>query len=202
MDSIDSSEGVHKGQLEAEENTSFPEEEDARLQSDEEVLFKWVAQGWSNTTRHDLGIHQDVPQVITVPETSPSNRAVASAELCDHLKEEYDVAKAVKADDVAVSVHLWDKAVCRGPLSPDEKKGLTIMRDLLLRKYRLHLWRDARQFLCQTYGNTWSSKIHVLKSEAKEDADAIQDILWQATDNNWFKLPRGSRLIFFCFPKR
>ena len=178
MDSIDSSEGVHKGQLEAEENTSFPEEEDARLQSDEEVLFKWVAQGWSNTTRHDLGIHQDVPQVITVPETSLGNGAVASAELYDHIKEEYDVVKAVKVDDTAILVHLWDKAVCRGPPSLDEKKGLTIMQDLLLRKYHLHLWRDARQFLCQTYGNTWSSKIHVLKSEAKEDADAIRDNLW------------------------
>ncbi len=84
MDSIDSLEGVHKGQLEAEENTSLPEEEEARLQSNEEVLFKWVAWGWSKTTRHNFGIHQDVPQVITVPETSPGNGAVTSAELCDH----------------------------------------------------------------------------------------------------------------------
>ncbi len=94
MDMIDSSEGVHKGQLEAEENTSSPEEEDARLQLDKEVLFKWVAWGWSNTTRHDFGIHQDVPQRITIPETSLGNGAVASAKLCDYIKEEYDVAKA------------------------------------------------------------------------------------------------------------
>ncbi len=90
------------------------------------------------------------------------------------------MVKAMKADDAAVPVHLWDKAVRRGLPSPDEKMDLTIMRDLLLRKYRLHLWRDARQFLCQTYENTWSSKIHVLKLEVKEDADAIQDILWRA----------------------
>ncbi len=108
----------------------------------------------------------------------------------------------MKADDAAVPAHLWDKAVFRGPPSPNEKKGLTIMQDLLLRKYHLHLWRVARQFLCQMYGNTWSSKIHVLKLEAKEDADAIQDILWRASENDWFEYPRGSRLIFFCFPKR
>ncbi len=83
MDSIDSWEGVHKGQPEAEENMSLPEEEEARLQSDKEVLFKWVAWGWSNTTRYDFGIHQDVLQVITVSETSPGNEAVTSAELCD-----------------------------------------------------------------------------------------------------------------------
>jgi hypothetical protein len=82
MDSIDSLEGVHKGQSEAEENTSLPEEEDARLQLDKKVLFKWVARGWSNTTRHDFGIHQDVSQVITIPETCLGNGAIASAELC------------------------------------------------------------------------------------------------------------------------
>jgi hypothetical protein len=152
--------------------------------------------------RYKFGIQHKVPQVVTAPKTSLVGRAVAPSELCDYLKQEHNVAKAAKADDAAIPVHLWDDAVCRGPPSLDEKRGLTTMRDLLLRKYQQRLWRDARQFLSLTYGNTWLSKIHVHKSEAKEDADAIQDILWRAAKNDWFEYPRGFRLIFFCFPKR
>jgi hypothetical protein len=33
-----------------------------------------------------------------------------------------------------------------------------------------------------------------------KDAEAIHDILWQATENDWFEYPLGSRLIFFRFP--
>jgi hypothetical protein len=179
---------------------SLPGEEEAKIQSDE-VLFQWVAWGWSNTMRYKFRIQYEVPQVVTAPETSLVGRAVAPSELRDYLKQEHDMVKATKADDAAIPVQLWDNAVCRGPSSLDEKWGLTTMQDLLLRKYQLRLWRDARQFLSLTYGNTWSSKIHVRKSEAKEDADVIHDILWRATKNDRFEYPCGSRLIFFCFPK-
>jgi hypothetical protein len=53
-----------------------------------------------------------------------------------------------------------------------------------------------------THGDNWSSKIHERESEAKEDANAIHDIPWQAAKNDWFDHPHGSMLIFFCFPKR
>jgi hypothetical protein len=54
------------------------------------------------------------------------------------------MAKAVKVDDAAVPVHLWDKAVFRGPPSLVEKKALMTMQDRVLRKYQLRLWGDTR----------------------------------------------------------
>ncbi len=29
---------------------------------------------------------------------------------------------------------------------------------------------------------------------------AMQEILWQAAENDWFEYPMGSRLLYFCFP--
>jgi hypothetical protein len=86
--------------------------------------------------------------------------------------------------NAAVPVHSWDEAIFGGLPSPVEKKVRMTLRDCVLRKYLLQLWRDARRFLCLTHGVDWPSKIHVWESEAKEDADTTQDILWQATRNN------------------
>ncbi len=103
MDMDDPSEEMPKGQ--SEEYMSSPGEEEAKIQSDK-VLFQWVARGWSNTTRYKFGIQHEVPQVVTAPKTSLVGRAVVPSELCDYLKQEHDMAKAVKADDAAVPVHL------------------------------------------------------------------------------------------------
>ncbi len=62
MDMDDPLEGTPKGQ--SEEYTSLPGEEEANIQSDK-VLFQWVAQGWSNTTRYEFRIQHEVPQVVT-----------------------------------------------------------------------------------------------------------------------------------------
>jgi len=48
------------------------------------------------------------------------------------LKQEHDLAKAVKSDDAEVPVDLWDRAVCRAPPSEVEKKALTVVRDFML----------------------------------------------------------------------
>jgi hypothetical protein len=50
------------------------------------------------------------------------------------------------------------------------------------------------------HGKDWSAKSRVPNSGAGKDAEAIHDILWQATENDWFEYPLGSRLIFFRFP--
>jgi hypothetical protein len=82
--------------------------------------------------------------VLAAPETVIVDKAVATVDLCDSLKQEHNMAKAVKVDEAAVPVHLWDKVSFRGPPSLVEKKALMTMQDRVLRKYRLHLWGDAR----------------------------------------------------------
>jgi hypothetical protein len=41
------------------------------------------------------------------------------------LKQEHDLAKAVKSDNAEVPRDLWDQAVCRAPPSVIKKKALT-----------------------------------------------------------------------------
>ena len=48
------------------------------------------------------------------------------------LKQEHDLAKAVKSDNAEVPVDLWDQAVCRAPPLEVEKKALTVVRDFML----------------------------------------------------------------------
>jgi hypothetical protein len=183
--------------------TSWPSEEESKIQAQaDEAILRGIARGWSNATRYKFGIQQEVSKESVAPKTSHAYKAVAPLDLCDFIKQEHGVAKAMKADDATVPAHLWDKAIFRGLSSLVEKKVLMTLHDCILRKYRLQLWREARRFLHLTHGVDWPSKIHVRESEAEEDADAIGNILWWATRNDWFEYPCGLRLIFFHFPKQ
>ncbi len=51
----------------------------------------------------------------------PINQSPSEWELFAKLKQEHDLAKAVKLDDAEVPVDLWDQAVCRAPPSEVEK---------------------------------------------------------------------------------
>jgi hypothetical protein len=48
----------------------------------------------------------------------------------------------------------------------------------------------------------WFKQVKGGNTKALEDAEAIHNVLWRATRNDWFEYPLGSRLIFFCFPTR
>ncbi len=72
----------------------------------------------------------------------------------------------------------------------------------MLRRYCLQLCWDALDFLNHVHGEDWVVKTGAKNSGAAKDADAIRDILWQTTKNDWFEYPLGLRLIFFRFPAR
>ncbi len=116
------------------------------------------------------------------------------------LKQEHDLAKAVKSDDAEVNVELWDQAVCKGPPSDAERKALATIHGYMLRRYQRRLWLDARKYLQDTYGMDWVERVKGGNTKALEDMEAIHDVLWRAARNNWFEYPLGSRLIFFRFP--
>jgi len=156
---------------------------------------RWEAKT-GQLTAHD---HESTPPSPSEPSHESITPSSSERELFAKLKQEHDLAKAVKSDDAEVPVDLWDQAVCRAPPSEVEKKALTSLRDFVLLRYRRRLWLDARKYLQVTHGNDWSQSRH---AKVLEDVTAIHDILWRAASNNWFEYPLGSRLIFFLFPAR
>jgi hypothetical protein len=136
-----------------------------------------------------------------------ANIEVGVTAILERLKKEHDNAKAVKADDAEVPVYLWDCAVVgREPLDV-EAKALATLWQFMMRVYCRRLWKDIRQHMARTFGKSWTTKIITMgdapvhQSAAKE-ANAMREILWRATANDWFEYPAGSRLLFFRFPPR
>ena len=157
---------------------------------------------WEAETRPmtpDIDLSESLALSLSEPVHEHINQSPLERELFAKLKQEHDLAKAVKSDDAEVPVDLWDQAVCISPPSEVEKKALTVMRDFMLAQYRRRLWLDARKYLQVTHGKDWSHSRH---TKVLEDMTAIQDILWRAVSNTWFEFPLGSRLIFFRFPAR
>ena len=67
------------------------------------------------------------------PSTSPE--PIVSS-IFEKLKQEHDLAKAVKSDNAEVPVELWDQAVCKGPPSSDKKVALTTLSGYVLSRYQ------------------------------------------------------------------
>lgn len=68
------------------------------------------------------------------------------------LKEERDIAKAVKDDDAEVPVELWNQAVCRGVASERECFALDTLRVFTPRVYRWRLGREVQEHLSSKFG--------------------------------------------------
>ena len=113
------------------------------------------------------------------------------------IKAQHDFAKAVKADDAEVPVHLWNDRICKRESSEGETRALNVLRSWFMRIYRRRLCRDCIQYLVRKHGAGWSKQ-----SRAKVDGAAMKEIVWRAANNEWFEFPVGSRLHFFRFPDR
>ena len=88
-------------------------------------------------TRWEAETGQLTAHDFTTPRPSePAHESITPSpsewELFAKLKQENDLAKAVKSDNAEVPVDLWDQAVCRAPPSEVEKKALTVVRDFML----------------------------------------------------------------------
>jgi hypothetical protein len=80
-------------------------------------------------------------------ESSARFTAAPTQARLDHIKEEHDLAKAVKSDDAPVPMYVWDRKVFHGPPTPIQAKALAVAREGLLWHYRQRLLRDVRVFL-------------------------------------------------------
>jgi hypothetical protein len=99
--------------------------------------------------------HRPTLQATTITRSASQSTEERVLTLFNKLKEEYDMAKAVRSNDARVPVHLWDEGVVGREPTEQEKEALTTMRLFCLRVYRNGLWRDARAHLTSKFGRDW-----------------------------------------------
>lgn len=156
------------------------------------------------------------------PDTGPDRQGSdpspdADRARLEEIKRKHDLAKAVKSDDAAVPIHIWDNAICRGEAGTTQKNALASLREFLLRVYRRRLLQDAVGTLNKMYGGippralphkrifvaepTWRTRARQ-EREPRAHREALQEIMRRAANNDWFEYPAGSRLHYFRFPSR
>ena len=75
------------------------------------------------------------------------------------IKWLHDEAKAVKADDAEVPIHLWNRFIARDREVDEElTKALEVIRNFALRKYRRKLTRDCVEHVQKIYGERWAER--------------------------------------------
>jgi hypothetical protein len=89
--------------------------------------------------------------VVLAPEEA--EEADGKNERLNRIKREHDLAKAVKLDDAAVNVRVWDEAIFRDRLlSKQLEKAATWLRGKCLLKYHRGLVCNVGCFLAKSYG--------------------------------------------------
>jgi hypothetical protein len=116
-------------------------------------------------------------------------KAVSDIQLV--IKTQRDLAKAVKADDAEVPVHLWNRRIRGGDEDVEVGRALDVLRNFMLTVHRCRLRRDCCAYL--TKRPTKPSAV---------DGAAMREIVWRSANNEWFEYPFGSRLHFFRFPRK
>lgn len=123
------------------------------------------------------------------------------------LREEKDYSKAVKADDAAVPVHLWNDRVTLPGFSSDKRdRVLDKLRALCHRRFLKNLEQDYEAYMTKFHGPNWTAE--PMKNSdgfwtlAALDQRAAKQVMWHSEHTTWFEYKRGSRLIHFRFPPR
>ena len=131
----------------------------------------------------------------------------AQLESLRRIEEAKEYAKAVKADDADIPVHLWnDRVKAPGTSKENRDAALTGLRKLGLRLFLRGLVRDCVAHMREAHGLEWMKKPRQhrdgLLTELGKDQSAIANLLWHSTHTNWFEFHAGSRLVHLRFPQR
>ena len=122
------------------------------------------------------------------------------------VKEAKEYAKAVKADDADIPVHLWnDRISAAGVSSEVIGVALTALRKLGWLWFMKTLRRDCIRFMKDRHGLNWASKPRTAgegTTELGRDQAGISSVLWHSTQTNWFEYHAGSKVVHFRFPAR
>jgi hypothetical protein len=114
-------------------------------------------------------------------------------------------AKAVKEDDAAVPVHLWNERVlqdwnARSDQDETSRKLDTIRSKFLLRRWKQNLRKSFVAYLSEEHGYNWQSQ-ETRSTELELDLEAGMDALRRAMDATWWNWDSGSALFFWRWPK-
>jgi hypothetical protein len=119
--------------------------------------------------------------------------------------------KAVKHDDAAVPVEIWDEKLINEYPIPEKLKGisreiikskLSIIRKALIAKWRRLLLNSLLKYLQTTWKNDYTkymlkSERNKLNSEFVKDLNGGVDCMQYASKSTWWEWPGGSRLFFW-----
>lgn len=122
-----------------------------------------------------------------------------------NIRQQHDIAKAVKSDDAEVPVHLWDNFISRGnPVSHALANRLMALRKVAMRWYQRKLTKSCIKFIEIEHGSQWVDTLKQLQRDRKwaNNIAAIREIVSRAANNDWFEYPAGSRAHFFRFPHK
>ncbi len=111
-----------------------------------------------DTSSERIEPHRPTLQATTIIRLASQSTEKWVLTLFDKLKEEHDMAKAMKSNNARVPVHLWDEGVVRREPTEQEKDALTTIRLFCLRIYSKGLWRDDHAHLVSKFGRDWARK--------------------------------------------
>ncbi len=162
------------------------------------------------------GLKESEFEVQTRPSPKRSRTIRAVKEGKNDTDEDLD-AKATKSDDAEVQIHLWNQRTMQHGLGLeyDPKKhgaALDVLRDLLMRRYRINIRKSFTKFMIRKHGPDWMNSVQEEKTtrsqvgnkrkrrddtELWKDFTVGQDALWRATNSSFWEWSEGSTLFFW-----
>ena len=127
----------------------------------------------------------------------------------EKIRSEKDKGKAAKADDASVPVHHWNNLILEKIQISDGATGEDVSQAAnVLRRWGLSIfWKKLRKAcvkrLQTNYGVDWMLEPRVDQGKATDlsvEIHALSNILWHATEADWFEYKSGSALHYFRFP--
>jgi hypothetical protein len=91
------------------------------------------------------------------------------------VEESKDFARAVKADDAEIPIHLWNDRVRAPGVSKERRdKALVGLRKLGIRRFMKVLLRDCSAYLASAYGADWERQLRRKRGGERTELDRDQ----------------------------
>jgi hypothetical protein len=126
-----------------------------------------------------------------------------SPETLEAVREATIGKKAVRADDAAVPVTLWDMRILGDQPLEDRTKAFTGFRAFGRRMFLRAIYSDCIDELEKEFGAAWPHMARTIDGRMTKLAwrlQGIQNLLWYADNTNFFEYKDGSKTYYFRFP--
>eukprot|EP00984_Skeletonema_dohrnii_P009298 scaffold3548_cov79-Skeletonema_dohrnii-CCMP3373.AAC.5 len=172
--------------------------------SDKEVVLPLGKRGFD---KEDALKGRQIAEVELPDSTLLHPAFSAPSESLEAASAALHVSKAVKADDAEVPTHIWDERVFKNDLKPSsdaqKEAAVATLRRFGLGIYWKNLLGDCRERLRTNFGQKWYNKSRSKHGKATElavEVNALANVMWHATEADWFEYKRGSQIHYFRFP--